>query len=37
MKGKSVEEIQSALELSIVDGYKPTLPVGFLHSYIANG
>jgi len=30
IKGKSVEEIQSALELSMVDGYKPTLAFVFL-------
>jgi hypothetical protein len=37
MKGKSIEEIQSALELSIVDRYKRTLATGYLHSCIANG
>lgn len=36
MKGKSIEEIQSALELSMVDGYKPKLPVGYLHCCISN-
>jgi hypothetical protein len=30
IKGKSVEEIQSAIELSMVDGYKPTLAFVFL-------
>jgi len=30
IKGKSVEEIQSALELSMSDGYKPTLAFVFL-------
>ncbi len=37
MKGKSVEEIQSAIELSKVDKYKRTLATVYLNSCIANG
>ena len=30
IKGKSAEEIQSALEKSMADGFKPTLAIVFL-------